>query len=127
MKSQECYEAIRAYLETDDSIFREEFKRRKDITTANLDKTKTPKLCSSIFDLVYDESTRQIRWPTFEIYRDEKLIEMDAEKKPWCRISKKKDQNGYNVRKFDIDGIHDHIAVIIDNGVNVISIVFEKE
>ena len=127
MKSQECYEAIRAYLETDDSVFREEFKCRKNLTEAKLDKTKIPKFSSSVFDLVYDESTRHLRWPTFESYRDEQLAEMDAEKKPWCRFSKKKDKNGNIVREFAIDGIHDHMAVIIDDGVNVISVVFEKE
>lgn len=127
MDSQECYEAIRAYLDIDDSVFREEYKRRKDITVAKLDKTKTPKMCSSIFDLVYDESTRHIRWPTFESYRDEHLADMDAMKKPWCRFSKKKDKNGNVVREFGLDAVHDHMAVIVDDGINVISITFEKE
>ena len=125
MKSQECYEAIRSYLDVDDSVFREEFKSRKDITEADLDMTKTPKLISSIGQLVYDESTRHIRWPTFEDYRDDCLSMMDAKKKPWTRGSKKKDENGNAVRAFLVSGIYDHVAVICDDGVNVISITFK--
>lgn len=124
MKSQECYEAIRNYLDIDDSIFQKEYDSRKDITEAELDMTKTPEF-AYLDELVDDESTRHIRWPTFEDYRDECLEMMDTEKKPWKRLNKKKNKDGHVVREFWIKGIYDHTTVICNDGSNVISVMFK--
>lgn len=126
MKSQECYEAIRRHLDVNDSVLREEYRVRKDMTDAELNEEKTPKCVSHIGQLVYDESTRRLCWPTFEDYRDERLAKIDANKKPWKRFGKKQDSDGTYVREFMIREIWDHMAFIREDGTNVIDIWFVK-
>lgn len=125
LTSDDCCQAILADLPNQTVIFQEMYERRKDLTTANLDRSKTPKECTSVFDLVYDESTRK---PTYIDWQDLKtrcIARANSKKKPWTRWSKKIVQ-GENERSFSINGIWDYVIYVYDTDGIISRIEYKK-
>lgn len=100
------------------SVFDVEYQKRKNETTVDLDRQRTPKEVMSIFELVYDESTRRLKYADVHDYRRQRISDLYGFLKQRTtldpnyvmRLSKKKDKATKNVvRLFSVAfGLFDH-------------------
>lgn len=106
-------------------VFEVEWRRRKHLTTADIDETRTPKEVMSVFEIVYKPNTERPRYPTPEDYKVEALKNLyqrysTRSKHKFnvgtvSRMSKKKDKSTGNwVRVF-------HVYTLLDHDVYVVS------
>ena len=111
MASAEDFARIFADLVNQTPLFDAMYQRRKTLTIADLDMTKTPAMCSSIRDLVYDESTRRPMFADADDLRSQVIAAIQKAKKPWRRWWKRKNDDHIE-RCFSIDDLYDFVVVI---------------
>jgi hypothetical protein len=105
--------------------------RRKHLTEADIDKSKTPDSVSSICQIVWDEKTRRLSYPTIEDWKKYSIDHCYRKGKLTTdyitRLSKKKNKNKEIIRIFGFGCLDHYIVVTTDpEDQKIISIEYQR-